>query len=114
MPLLILPVLRKFYRQNKQCEMRNVTKEMIYAIFMDSLKNVFTVQYSWEIYVLFKCCFVLYLSMTPETPNLAIIFQKIEVKNTAPCLCRFVLLLPCDGGVGSRHCWDGTLSKSRK
>ena len=52
--------------------------------------------------------------MTPETPNFVIIFQKIEVKNTAPCLCRFVLLLPCDGGVGSRHCWDGTLSKSRK
>ena len=81
--------------------MRNVTKEMIYAIFMDSLKRVFTVQYSWQIYVHFKYCFVWYFSMIPETPNLVIIFQKIEVKNTAPCLCRFVLLLPCDGGVGS-------------
>ena len=39
--------------------------------------------------------------MTPETPNLVIIFQKIEVKNAAPCVCHFVLLLPCDGCVGS-------------
>ena len=37
--------------------------------------------------------------MTPETPNLVITFQKLEVQNTAPCFCCFVLLLPCDGGV---------------